>query len=94
MKLRFEWDTDKARANLAKHGVTFDEALEVFADPLSFTTGDSGHSFDEVRLLSVGMSRQGRLLVVSHTADDDKIRLIGARRATPRERFEYEENRR
>jgi uncharacterized DUF497 family protein len=94
VELRFEWDAEKARTNLTKHGVGFGEAQDVFADPLSLTIDDSEHSLDESRLLIVGVSRWGRLLVVSHTAQGDMIRLIGARRATPRERFEYEENRR
>lgn len=92
MELRFEWDSNKATSNLAKHGVSFDEAREVFADPLSLTSEDPDHSIDEIRILIIGVSNRGRLLVVSHTVDDDRIRLIGARRATPRERFEYEED--
>jgi uncharacterized DUF497 family protein len=92
VELRFEWDSNKATSNLAKHGVSFDEAREVFADPLSLTSEDPDHSIDEIRILIIGVSNRGRLLVVSHTVDDDRIRLIGARRATPRERFEYEED--
>lgn len=69
-------------------------AQEVFADPLSITENDSAHSADEHRLLIIGISRQRRLLVVSHALRGGKIRLIGARRATQRERFKYEEDRR
>ncbi len=58
------------------------------------TIEDPDHSIDEIRMLIIGVSNRGRLLVVSHTVDDGRIRLIGARRATPRERFEYEENQR
>lgn len=94
MELRFEWDPEKARTNLTKHGVDFEEAQDVFADPLSLTTDDPEHSLDESRLFIVGVSRRGRLLVISHTAQGDMIRLVGARRATPRERFAYEEDRR
>lgn len=84
MELRFEWDPEKARTNLTKHGVDFEEAQDVFADPLSLTTDDPEHSLEESRLLIVGVSRRGRLLVVSHTAQGDMIRLIGARRHSAR----------
>lgn len=92
MELKFEWDEAKARSNLAKHGVSFDEAQEVFVDPLSLTTDDPSHSHDEPRLLIIGLSWRGRLLIVSHTARGDRIRLIAARHATASERFEYEES--
>ena len=92
MELLFEWDHEKARANLAKHGVSFEEAEEVFVDPLSLTIDDPSHSHDEPRLLIIGLSWRGRLLMVSHTARGDKIRIIAARHATARERFEYEES--
>jgi hypothetical protein len=92
VELQFEWDEDKARSNLAKHSVSFDEATDVFFDPLSLTTDDHEHSAEEARLLTIGCSSRGRLLVVSHTGRGDKIRLIAARRATARERFEYEED--
>ncbi len=94
MKLRFEWDVEKARANLAKHGISFATAAEVFLDPLSSTVDDHLHSADESRLLIIGRSVHGQLLVVCHTVSGDTIRLIAARRATKGERIAYEENRR
>jgi uncharacterized protein len=79
---QFEWDPAKAIANFAKHGVTFWEATEAFYDPLSLTTDDEAHSSEERRYSTIGLSRAGRLLLVSHADRDDRIRIIGARRAT------------
>ncbi len=87
----FEWDPVKADLNLDKHGVSFDEAATVFADPLSITYDDPDHSQDEERFLTYGTSRSGRLLIVSHTDRADRIRIISARRTTARERRKYEE---
>jgi hypothetical protein len=67
MGLRFEWDRQKASANVKKHGVTFEEATTVFADPLTLTISDPDHSENEARFLDVGLSHLGRLLVVSYT---------------------------
>jgi uncharacterized DUF497 family protein len=89
--LRFEWDPDKAAENLAKHGVSFEEAATVFRDTLSATGADPDHSFNEERFLTFGISTGGRLLVIAHTDSDDIIRIISARRATPSEREIYEE---
>jgi uncharacterized DUF497 family protein len=94
MPLRFEWDDRKARANVAKHGVSFSEAGSVLADPLSVTIADPLHSEREDRLVTIGESLRGRLLVVVHTERGDRIRIITARRATRRERKQYEEGRR
>ena len=92
MAFRFHWDPHKARANLKKHGVSFEEAATVFGDPLSLTIVDPEHSTpDEHRFLLLGQSASGRLLVVAHTETDDDIRLISARLATRRERRDYEE---
>ena len=88
--MRFEWDSDKAGANLRKHGVSFDEAVTVFYDPLSATFDDPDHSHGEPRLITVGYSAQGRLLVVCHTEQGRAVRLITARRATARERKRHE----
>jgi uncharacterized DUF497 family protein len=88
---RFEWDDVKARANLRKHGVSFDEAVTVFNDPLSITVSDAKHSNDEYRYVDIGMSDEGRLLVVIYTERGDKIRIISSRGATIRERKLYEE---
>jgi uncharacterized DUF497 family protein len=90
MPLRFEWDRDKSEANLKKHGVAFSEAETVFGDRLGVTVEDTVHSVSEQRFWTIGMSDRGRLLVVSHTDDDDTIGIISARVPTPRERREYE----
>ena len=91
MPLRFEWDDRKARANLTRHGVSFREAGNVFGDPLSVTIPDPRHSEGEGRLITIGESLRGRLLVVVHTERGDAIRIITARPATRRERKQYEE---
>jgi len=92
MPLDFQWDENKARTNLAKHGVSFDEATTVFADPLSLTIPDPAHSQIEDRLIVLGHSHQRKLLVVVHTERGDSIRIISARRASRRERTTYEES--
>ncbi|MGE3889729.1 MAG: BrnT family toxin [Vicinamibacterales bacterium] len=88
--MSFEWDPDKAAANLDKHGVSFGEATEVFDDPLASTIADPRRSVDERRFVTMGHSWQGRLLVVIHTDRGDTIRLISARPVTPGERRTYE----
>ena len=92
MPLSFEWDENKAKANLAKHGVSFEEAATVFGDPLSLTIPDPAHSQTEDRLIILGHSHQRKLLVVVHTERGDNIRVISARRASRRERESYEES--
>ncbi len=87
----FEWDKEKAAANLKKHGVSFEEAETVFSDPLSLTVPDPLHSDDESRLIITGYSYQQRQKVVVHTDRNDKIRVVSARLATPRERRKYEQ---
>lgn len=89
----FEWDPHKAARNLAKHGVAFTEAATVFGDPLAVTSYDPDHSEDEDRFLTFGHSIGGRLLVVSHTDREDRVRVISARVLTRRERKAYEEGR-
>jgi len=88
----FEWDADKAELNLRKHGVSFQEAVCVFSSPLSATYDDPDHSQEEQRYLTVGTSRFGRLLIVSHTDRGDNIRIISARETTRRERIRYEKD--
>lgn len=85
----FEWDPEKAEANLAKHGVTFGEAESVFDDPFLLTSWDGGHSPGEDRFTSIGLSQRHRLLVVVHTYRGERIRIISARRATRREAKSY-----
>jgi uncharacterized DUF497 family protein len=89
--LNFEWDANKARLNLAKHGVHFEEAATVFGDPFSVTIFDPAHSQTEDRFVILGRSHLDKLLVVVHTERGDNIRIISARRASRRERKQYEE---
>jgi len=91
MSLRFEWDPRKAAANLAKHGVSFQEAQTVFADPLGRVRPDPRHSAGELREVLIGTSGGGRLLAIMFTEREDAVRLISARHATRRERIDYEE---
>jgi uncharacterized DUF497 family protein len=87
----FEWDPRKAIANLRKHSVSFEEALTAFADPLSMTIPDPDNAAGEERCLLVGTSVRGRLVVAAHVERGQNIRIISARRATRRERRDYEE---
>lgn len=89
--MRFEWDGAKATSNFEKHGVSFDEAITVWEDPLFVVFADPDHSMDESRLIMVGLSNEERTLVVSFTERSDAIRLISAREATRSEREYYEE---
>jgi hypothetical protein len=91
MTLRFEWDESKAKSNLKKHGVSFEEGVTIFFDPLAVTIADPDHSSREGRFIDVGRSEEGRLLVVVYTERRGRIRLISARRATRRERKAHEE---
>ena len=89
--MEFEWDPEKAARNLVKHGVSFQDAATVFGDPLAMTYYDPDHSETEDRYLTYGHSDSGRLLVVSHTDRDERIRIISARPMTRKERKQYEE---
>jgi hypothetical protein len=89
--VEFEWNKDKAKVNLSKHGVSFDEAKAVFDDPLYVDFYDPDHSEDEERYIIVGQSQRQRLLIVSYTERKGKIRLISAREATRIEKNAYEE---
>ena len=86
----FEWDANKAAANLRKHGVAFEEGMTAFRDALAAIHSDPDHSGSESRAILVGHSEQGRLLLVSFTERSGKIRIISARKATWRERRAYE----
>jgi uncharacterized DUF497 family protein len=88
--VRLEWDLGKAAANLAKHGVSFEEVISVLGDPLATTIPDPDHSVSEERFLTTGMSNQQRVLIVWHTDRGDVIRIIGAREVSSRERRIYE----
>lgn len=87
----FEWDENKARSNIERHGVSFAEARTVFADPLSLTDDDAVHSTVEDRFLIVGRSALERVLAVTYSYRDSAIRIISARKATGRERKAYED---
>jgi hypothetical protein len=88
--MRFEWDRAKAVSNSEKHGVSFEEAMTVFLDPLAATFADPDHSVRERQWVTIGYSPGGILLVVCHTDWGGAVRIISARRATPRERRRHE----
>lgn len=92
MTATFEWDPGKDEVNRKKHGVAFGEAISAFIDPLSVNIFDPDHSIGEQRFVLLGQSMQGRLLVVSHTERDHRIRIISARKANRYERKEYEKS--
>jgi uncharacterized DUF497 family protein len=89
--MQFRWDEEKAATNIAKHGVSFEEAQTVFDAPLYVDFLDPDHSADEPRYLLVGESRRGRVLIISYAERDNVTRLISARELTPTEREAYEE---
>jgi uncharacterized DUF497 family protein len=88
----YEWDPKKAKSNLRRHGVSFDEAASVFLDPLAVTFPDADHSGEEFREITIGHSARQRVVFLSHTRRRDRTRLISARKATARERKQYEES--
>jgi len=92
MGLHFEWGDNKARLNLRSHGIGFDEAATVFVDPLARIFDDETHSLEELREIVIGHSSEDRLLLVCFTERGDVIRIISARKATRKERNDYEEN--
>lgn len=85
----YEWSDDKARRNLAKHGVSFFEAARAFADPHGLDAPDEAHSSHEIRRLRLAKSPRGRVLVVSYTARSAAVRIISARLASRKERARY-----
>lgn len=91
-EIEFEWDPEKAAANLKKHGVSFEEASTAFWDDHALVIDDPDHSLDEERFVLLGLSSNVRLLTVVHCfrGKDDVIRIISARRATPGEQSSYE----
>ena len=91
MGYNFEWDPAKAEANLKKHGVSFEEAVTAFGDPLSMNMPDPDHSEGEQRFIVLGMSDRYRLLVVCYAKRPPRTRIISARLATRPERKDYEE---
>lgn len=90
--MKFEWDEKKAKANLKKHKIPFEEATTVFNDPLSITIDDPDHSGKlERRYVDIGFSSKDRILVVNYTERREKIRIISCRKASFSERKAYEE---
>ncbi len=93
MSVQFEWDRDKASANLRKHKISFTEAVTVFDDPLAVIFDDDFHSRMERREIIVGHSHRGRILIVCFTERiQDVVRIFSARPTTKKERRDYEEN--
>ena len=88
--MQFEWDPSKAKQNLKKHGISFDEAVTAFWDPLSATFDDPDHSVEEQRYVTIGFSSKDRLLVVVHAERGKNTRIISARPATTHERQKHE----
>lgn len=89
--MKIEWDPKKARANLRKHKVSFEEAATALQDPMAATGPDPDHSIGEERYITFAVSAAGRLLVIAHSDDGDNIRIISARTASKGERKIYEE---
>ncbi len=90
--MNYEWDEVKAQLNIAKHGVSFDEAATAFCDEYGLVVFDEDHSDDEERFYLLGMSRKDRILLVVHCyRSNDIIRIISARKATIREKAQYKE---
>jgi len=89
--MKIEWDPKKAKSNLEKHGVSFEEAATALSDPMAVTGADPDHSITEERYVTFGVSEKGRLVVVSHTEKNEIIRIISARKASKGEQELYEE---
>ncbi len=89
--MKFEWDPKKARSNLRKHKVSFEEAATAMSDPMATTGADPDHSIGEFRYITFGISERSRLVVIAHTEQRDSIRIISARLAGKGERKIYEE---
>jgi hypothetical protein len=89
--MKIEWDPEKAKSNLKKHGISFEEAATALSDPMAATGADPDHSISEERYVTFGVSEKGRLVVVSHTEKDETIRIISARKASKGEKELYEE---
>lgn len=96
MRVIFDWDRRKAQSNRQKHKVSFEEASSTFLDPFVLTSRDEEHSTQEDRLIGVGLSERGRVLIVVYlewydTPDTLVIRIISSRKATVAERQAYDE---
>jgi uncharacterized DUF497 family protein len=89
--MKIEWDPIKAKLNLKKHGISFEEAATAISDPMAVTGFDPDHSLQKERYITFGVSQRGRLLVISHTEEAETIRIINARKASKGEQELYEE---
>jgi uncharacterized DUF497 family protein len=89
--LIYEWNAAKAKANRQKHGVSFEEAATVFLDPLALTFPDPDHSAAEEREITIGYTGRQRIVFVSHCQPGGRTRIISARKASKKERMQYEE---
>lgn len=89
--VEFEWDPEKDRRNQELHHISFVEASSVFGDPLHRTVADPRHSAGEFRYLTTGYTSSHRLVIVAHTDRGNRVRIITARLALPKERRFYEE---
>jgi uncharacterized protein len=87
----FEWDDNKAESNFLRHGLTFEEAVTVFADPYLLFTEDFKHSVQEEREWAIDEAENGSIIVVVFTMRGEQIRIISARAATRIERKRYEQ---
>lgn len=97
MQYNFKWDPNKAQSNIEKHGITFEEAAEVFLDALQLSIFDDEHSEHEERWITLGKNSKGYLIVVIHTFEEHNhqkvtLRIISARKATKQEQQQYEES--
>jgi len=90
--INFIWDKNKAKLNLVKHNLSFEEAATVFADPLAFVFDDVEHTRKEQRALIIGHTSKNKVIIVSFTERNQHIRIISARKATKKEKQDYEEN--
>ncbi|MEH1870673.1 BrnT family toxin [Nostoc sp.] len=88
--MKFEWDKNKNQQNIQKHGISFEEATEIF-DGVVFTSIDERYDYEEIREISIGSIQGVVIITVAHTDRNGKIRLISARKATPKERRTYYE---
>lgn len=96
MKYNFEWDPNKAKMNIRRHGISFEQVAEIFTDHFTISVFDEGHSQEEERWITIGKNKNEKILVVIHTFDQQNgnqcnIRIISARKATKKETKQYEE---
>jgi uncharacterized DUF497 family protein len=91
MTKRIVWDEKKNKVNQTKHRIKFENAADVFFDPLSLSVDDSEHSWYEFRFISIGKTKAEKLIVVFYTESDEEIRIISAGKPTRTERLKYGE---